>query len=308
MLCLRIVSAFSNFLLFTVISWLLVSHPSAKAESPGRSIQDATGATIQLPRHPSRIVTLAPSLGEIAAELLSGDLTRIVGVSEYTDFPAELAKVRSVGSYARFSVETVVALKPDLVLATAEGNSKGQVLQLRDLGIPLVVVSTGSLTQVQESIRLVGTALNREEKGREVADRLRQGIEAMRKRSQSRPKHRVFLQLGDQPLQTVGGPSFVSEMVRILGSENLYETSKTAYPRPALEDVVNKNPDVILVLAMGHDLEPFERMRKRWREYPKLRAVETERVILVHSDQLTRPTPRLLEGMTALERALYGKP
>src|SRR6478672_2161638 len=108
---------------------------------------------------PRRIVTLAPSLAELAADLAGEKIERIVGVSEYTDFPPALKKVESIGPYHKFNLEKVVSLKPDLVLATSDGNSRDQVLHLRELGVPVVVVETQSLAQVVSSIRLIGQAM-----------------------------------------------------------------------------------------------------------------------------------------------------
>jgi iron complex transport system substrate-binding protein len=274
-----------------------------------REVTDVTNAKVRLADHPERIVTLAPSLGELAADLSGSHLEKIVGVSEYTDYPPVLSKVASIGSYARFNLERVVALKPDLVLATLDGNPKDQVLHLRELGIPVVVVATSTLDDVSRSMRLVAQAMGVSEQGEQMAARFAAGLRNIRDRAAHRegPKPRVVLQLGDDPLVVAGHGSFLQEALETVGAQNLYGDGATHYPRPALEDVVHRSPDVIIVLALGHDLTSFDAMAARWAQFSSLKAVKSRQVRVLQGDAILRPTLRLLEGLSLLEKAVYGK-
>ena len=270
-----------------------------------REVTDATGARVKLAEHPARVVTLAPSLGELAADLSGTDLSRIVGVSEYTDYPPALAKAASIGQYARFNLEKVVSLKPDLVLATLDGNPKDQVLHLRELGVPIVVVATANLSDVGSSMRLVGQALGVPEDGERMATkfdgglkRLRAGVPAMHPT--------VLLQLGGEPLVVAGKGSFLDDALAALGARNVYGDSDAHYPKPSMEDVVHRDPARIIVLALGHDLAPFEAMAKSWSRFPSLHAVKEGRVKVLQGDAVLRPTMRLLEGLATLRRTIYG--
>lgn len=263
---------------------------------------------------PVRIVTLAPSLGELAADLSGEHLERIVGVSEFTDYPPALARVSSVGPYQRFNLEKVVALKPDLVLATTDGNSKDQVTHLQELGIRVLVINTSTLSEVESSMRLVGRAMGVPEDGEKMAARFAAGLRNFRSRAEHReaPKARVMLQLGEDPLIVAGKGSFLNEALELLGAQNIYGqgSGQEHYPRPAIEDVIHRDPDTILVLALGHDragTETSAAMASHWNRFATLSAVKAHRCQVLQADALLRPSLRLLEGLSLLEKAVYAK-
>jgi iron complex transport system substrate-binding protein len=280
---------------------------AALGSSPAfaREIVDATGHRTTLVDSPRRVVTLAPSLGELAADLVGTDLSRIVGVTEYTDYPPGLTRTASVGPYHQVNLEKVVSLRPDLVLATLDGNSRDQVLHLRELKVPVVVVRTEDFAQVGESVLLAARALGAEEQGKLLADRLRTGLDRIRKRAGEQAKVRVMLQVGDQPLVTVGRKSFLHEALESVGGVNIYADAKDHYPRPSMEDVVKRDPDVIVVLALGKDLAPYRAMAAAWARFPGLKAVREKRIRILQGDPILRPTLRLLEGLSLLEKAVH---
>jgi iron complex transport system substrate-binding protein len=266
---------------------------------------DALGVAIPEGTKPARIVTLAPSLGELMADLDTPHIERIVGVSEYTDYPPMLGKVESIGPYNRFNLEKVVALKPDLVLATKDGNAEDQIRHLKELGLKVVVVDTTSLSLVARSMRQAGLAAGMPAEGERMAKAFELGLEKVRARARNRPKRRVLVQLGDEPLIVAGGEAFLSEALSTIGAGNAYADSQARYPRPSVEDAVARDPDAIVILAMG-DPKPFEKMAARWASFRTLKAVKAHRVKVLRADALLRPTMRLLDGLFLLEEAVYG--
>jgi iron complex transport system substrate-binding protein len=272
--------------------------------SAEREVVDATGAKVKLSAQPSRIVTLAPSLGELAADLSEDEISRIVGVSEFSDYPPMLMKVPSVGSYAKFNLEKVFALKPDLVLATLDGNSKDQVLHLRELGLPVVVVATESLSDVEASMRMVGLAMGVPQRGERMAAQFARGLQRIREKASRPGVRRVLIQVGGDPLVVVGAKSFLHDVVVAIGGVNVYADSAARYPRPSIEDVLRRNPDVIVVLSLGKDEKAFRQMAARWAKFPGINAVKSGRVRVLKGDQVVRPTIRLLEGLSLLEKAV----
>lgn len=298
---------FSSFIMISLLFGAGMIHATVHATAHAIEVVDVTGFHLNIKARPKRIVSLIPSLGELAAEILQEDLGRIVGVSEFTDFPPVLKDKPSVGSYARFSIEKVVSLKPDLVLGTKDGNSRDQILHLRELGLPVLVVSTETLIEVEESILLVAMALGLEDRGRAVRSQLKNGIANIKSRAKGRPGTKVLLQIGDQPLIVVGKKSFLHEALKTIGAENVYGGVDISYPRPSLEDVVARNPDVIVVLALSGDTGLFERMAKAWQRFPKMKAVTNARIKVVQGDTVLRPSLRLLEGLSLLEKAVYSK-
>ena len=139
---------------------LLLVCAQRSGPAAGAELVDALGTKVQVPERVARVVALAPSLAELVAAMLGPqELDRLVGVTEQSDHPASLKSKKQVGPFHRFNLEAVMALKPDLVLATREGNPKDRVERLRELGIPVVVVSGGNFREIADSMRLVGRAL-----------------------------------------------------------------------------------------------------------------------------------------------------
>lgn len=292
------------------VAWIAgAGCPSAGA----RELLDATGARVRLGAAPARIVTLTPSLGELAATLLRGEKpARIVGVSAYSDEPPLLARLPRVASAGRINLEAVISVRPDLVLASREDNPAEQLSHLRELGVPVVVTSARTLAGIEETFRLAGRALGEEKEGNRLADRLRDGIErfarrerARLKRGESRP--RVLLELDDNPLIVVGGGNFVDEELRAVGAVNLYGDKRRPYPRISLEDAIRGKPDQILILGKGSDMGYFRKIAGGWSRFPRLPAVRDHKVQVLNGDAIVRPGVRILQGMALLERSIYGK-
>lgn len=267
------------------------------------------GSEVLVPEQPERVVTLMPSLGELAADIL-GELfpVRIIGVSEFTDYPPALTTKESVGPYHRINIEKIVSLKPQLVLASMDGNAKDEVDHLRERGISVLVVSTRTFEEIGKSIRLIGEALGRKTEGEQLAAQLERGTHRIHERTHAdriaSGKKRVLIQVGDDPLVVAGGGSFLSEAVEIVGGVNVYKDLAAAYPRPSLEDVMMRDPEVILIADLGKSQAATSKMMKRWKVFSKLKAVQAGRVQVIEGDTLLRPTLRLLEGLAILEKNL----
>ncbi|MCC7442868.1 MAG: ABC transporter substrate-binding protein [Bdellovibrionales bacterium] len=289
---------------------LLASTALAAFAAPSEgALVDALGREIKVPAaSPKRVVTLAPSLAELAADVLGAELDAIVGVSEYTDYPRALERATKVGPFHRFNLESVVALKPDLVLATADGNPSDRVLRLQELGLNVVVVDTSTLAGVEHSFRLAGLSLGRPKDGEALAGRFKAGLQAFRGRAAARAglAPRVLFQLDREPLVSVGGGTFLQEALSALGAENALSDLRTRYPRPALEEVVRRDPDWILILAMdGRESGAFRRMADDWKPFTGMKAVKAGQVRVLDASELGRPSMRLLSGLSRLERELF---
>lgn len=251
---------------------------------------------------PVRVVTLMPSLGELAYDLAADPERTIVGVSEYSDYPPALKQKPSIGPYFKVNLERIAALKPDLILASTDGNTPDQIAHLRELKLRVVVIDTRSFAEIEASMRAIGRALGQPDKGERMAQRFAAGLAEARARAQGRAPRRLVVQLGENPLVVAGGKTFLNEAVEIIGAKNLYADSPTGYPRPALEDVLKRAPEQVVVLAMGTDRALFARMRAGWDARKGIRAT------VVEADALARPSFRLIEGIARLEKAVYGQP
>ena len=253
-------------------------------------------------------MTLVPSLAELASDLLGNDLDRIVGVSEYTRYPAVLTKRASVGPYFRPNLESILALKPDLVLATVDGNPKETILRLRELHVPVLVVRTGTLEEIYASMKLLGDALDRRAAADQMVVRLQAGASEIRERSAKRAsRRRVLIQLQEDPVIVAGGKSFLGQMVNLIGADLLYADASQPYPVVSIEDILSKKPDAIVIIAMDRLDDPrFLAIGRRWKTFTGVPAVVKGRIRVLSGDRVTRPTLKLLEGLSLLEKAVYG--
>jgi ABC-type Fe3+-hydroxamate transport system substrate-binding protein len=277
-------------------------------DAEARKVTDQLNREVELIEKPLRVVATAPSLAEMAADFLGADLGRLVGVTEYSDHPPRLRAVPSIGPYHQLNLEKIQALKPDLVLATTDGNSKDQIQHLIENGLNVVVVSTRSFQEIATAMQIVGSSLGDPEAGKNMGAQFLLGIARIQERVKDRAeKPTVLLQVGDDPLVVAGGPSFLTQTLEALGARNLYADTKIPYPRPALEDIVHRNPDVILILTLGADPKPHLASLKRWSSMKRLKATRHARLHIIQGDSVVRPTLRLLEGLALLERAIFGE-
>jgi iron complex transport system substrate-binding protein len=287
-----------------VLSLLLIV---CSANVSAREIVDATKTKVVFTDSPKKIVTLAPSLGELIADLLGNDLSKIIGVSEYTDYPPALKKVTSIGPYHHFNVEKVASLKPDLVFATVDGNQSDQIQHLRELKIPVLVVDTNSFDEIEKSMQLLGTALGSPQAGNQMAAQVKLGLQKIRKKYESYPKYRVMLQVGDDPVVVAGKKSFLNSALEVLGVQNVYGKKDSRYPQPSLEDIFQLDPEVIIIAAMGSDIRTYHKSKNKWLGFKNMKAVKNQRVLIIQSDALLRPTLRFLEGISQLAELIYGR-
>ena len=281
------------------------------------TVVDQTQTSVQVVDHPVRIITLAPSLAETVVDLIGhADIKRIVGVSETTDYPPALKQVPVVGFYQRFNLEKVMSLKPDLILATEAGNSKDQVLHLRELKLPVVIVSTETLQNFERSIRVIATVLGADSRGSQLISELHARLRLLAAEHSQKVGEitagsgapRVFLQLGDEPIVTAGGKTLLNELLSRVGIGNTYEDAGAAYPRPTVEDVIRRDPDQIIIFTMGsEDPALYEKMKKAWLRFPHLKAVKNGKVFIFNGDLILRPTLRFLDGLSRLENLVYAK-
>lgn len=249
---------------------------------------------------PRCIIPLTPALAEMVAELLPNSSDRICGVTEYSDRPASLVSKPRVGRYDRVSLETLVALKPDLVIAAREGNAAQQISKISEWKIPVLVTSTPDLSAIPTTIAAVGAQLGEPEAGQRSARALRAAFSGFQSRRAklTGPKTRVFLQLGEAPLIGVGAGSFLNQALDWVGAENILADQKSGYPRISRELILQRKPDMILILAMGDHAAQFNRMAQHWA------GIYTGPVHILRADALMRPNASIVEGLYLLEKAV----
>lgn len=254
------------------------------------------------PAHYRRIVSLAPSITEILFSLGLGE--RVVGVTQHCDFPPEaLAKPR-VGSYVDLNLEKILSLKPDLIIATADGNERKAVERLDRFRVPVYITNPRNLEEVFQTILAIGRITRREAPAARLARTLRQRADRVVRITAGLPRPRVFLQINEQPLMTVGRDTFHDNLIRLAGGINVSGAEAINYPQYSLEQVLRHGPEVILITSMAREANA-EKKKDRWKGWPHIPAVQQGRIYLLNTDLLDRPSPRLVDGLESLARAIH---
>ncbi|HYA90256.1 MAG TPA: cobalamin-binding protein, partial [Thermodesulfobacteriota bacterium] len=263
---------------------------------------DEVGREVTFPFPPKRIVSLAPNITEILFSL--GLDEEIVGVSTHCNFPAMARSKVRVGSYIRLDFEKIASLNPDLIIATGAGNTRDTVDRLGKLGFQTYVIYPKNFRDILQSIAHIGQVVNREKEAQAI-------IEGMRKRSgrvieltKGLPRPKVFVQIGDAPMVTVGKGSFADDLIRLAGGENVAEKEKEVYPRLGMEEVLKRAPEVIVISSMSPTGD-YQKILQEWTRWKTIPAVKNGRVHLIDSDLLDRPSPRIIDGLEELVRVLH---
>jgi iron complex transport system substrate-binding protein len=287
---------------FFFILFLFIFFSFSISHSATRTFVDEAGREVTFSFPPKRIVSLAPNITEILFSL--GLDEEIVGVSIHCNFP-EKAKTRvRVGSYISLDFERITSLKPDLIIATGAGNTREMVDRLEKLGFTTYVIFPKNFRDILQSIAHIGQAVNREKEARGI-------IEGMRKRSQrvieltkDLPRPKVFIQIGDAPIVTVGKGSFANDLIRLAGGENIAGKEKEVYPRFGMEEMLKRSPEVIVISSMNPKGD-YQKTLQEWAHWKTLPAVKNGRIHLIDSDLLDRPSPRIIDGLEELARVLH---
>jgi iron complex transport system substrate-binding protein len=252
-----------------------------------------------------RIVSLAPSVTEIVFALGAGEL--LVGATDRCDYPPEALGIERAGGFGAPNVEKLLALNPDLVIAA--GLEREEIAEvLRGSDIRMLDVRIRNFEKLVRAIREIGEAVGRSAQAEGLVRRMRAELAAVAAAGKSKPRTqrpKVFVEIGDHPLMTAGGTSFLDDLIARAGGVNAAHDISQAYPSINPEKVVEWNPDIIIVTQMDRPGDATLRLSARigWAD---ISAVKNGRVIDdIHPDLLFRPGPRLVEGVKALAVRLH---
>jgi iron complex transport system substrate-binding protein len=281
-----------KFGLFRALTAAFAFLPAAHADL---AFTDDSGHEVRLKAPAQRIVTLAPHATEILYAAGAGD--RLVGTVDYSDYPAAAKKVTRVGSYDRIDIEALAALKPDLVIAWETGNPAGQVDKLRTFGLTVYASQPNRMEDIAGQLERFGQLAGTRPVADQAAGRFRQRLERLRSYNAGKPKVRVFYQIWQAPLMTVGGPQIISDAIRLCGGENVFGNLAQMAPTVSVEAVLKADPEAIVATGMG-DARPD--WLDDWNNWKRLTAVQRGNLFHIDPDLMQRHTPRILDGAEQL--------
>ncbi|MBC7246254.1 MAG: cobalamin-binding protein [Actinobacteria bacterium] len=266
---------------------------------------DDLGREVEIAAVPQSIVSIAPSCTEILFALGLGD--RVAGVTEYCDYPEEAKAKPKIGTFTTPNLEAILALDPDLVLAT--GGVQAEVLgRMEELGLTVFAVNPGTFAQTVDDIRLIGQITGASGEAERIAEDMERRAEAVaarvrEKEAAGEKRPRVFYEIYyENNVWTAGRSSIISDLVSLAGGENLGDVEDSDYYEFSVERLMAENPQVYLV-GSGSMFEPGDiTKRPGW---DRMDAVREKRVHVIDEDLVYRTGPRLIEGLEAIHRAIY---
>jgi iron complex transport system substrate-binding protein len=281
--------------------------PSASATEVGYplTLTDDAGREVDIPAEPERIVSLAPSNTEIVCALDACD--RLVGVTDFDDYPAEVAEVPDVVIGAVVDVELVAQADPDLVLAAGNELTPSAVItELAGLGYPVLVLYPETLEAVLDNVELVGTAINAVEAAGEVTEHMTEHIAEVRAAVAGETAPRTFYEVGlfEGAIYTAGQDSFLAGLIETAGGDPI--TGDPLTTAIAIEDLLLADPELILLGDAAYDPSITPESVAARPGWEGMTAVVTGRIEVMEEDLvITRPGPRIIEGLEALARAMH---
>lgn len=237
-----------------------------------------------------RIVSLSPAMTEILFALNARD--NVVGVTTFCDYPAQARDIYKVGDFSHPSMERIVGLKPDLVIVNLPEQMRIK-RQLDKLQIKVFVSSPLSLNDIYTEIFEIGKIVNRES----AAESLISTMKMTMRPSGGDKKKRVYIELSQRPIVTIGAQTFLNELLEMAGGVNIFSDLKKDYPVVSQEEIIKRNPEIIIVLHPDNIKE-----RLGWEA---IEAVKNKKISRdINQDYLMRPGPRLVEGFKALKKII----
>ncbi len=244
---------------------------------------------------PLRIVALAPHIVENLYAIGAGDL--IVGTLDYADYPQEATKIERIGGYNGISIEKLLMLKPDMVIAWKNGNQAEDLAQIKRLGIELYLSDPSSIEGVASEILKLGQITGHIEQSKQVAETFTAKLNAIKVTQKDKTTLTGFYQLWPEPMMTVSKNTWINQLIETCQVTNVFANSDTDYPQISIENVIVTKPQVIII--------PDEKSKRviptvNWQQWPEIPAVKYEQFISVNADLLHRFTPRMLDGLAQM--------
>jgi iron complex transport system substrate-binding protein len=258
-------------------------------------VRDDAGETVRLPAPATRIVALAPHVVENLYAVGAGD--RIVGAVDYSDYPEPANALPRVGGYSQIDLERVVALKPDVVIAWQSGNEQSHVAKLKAMGLRVYQSQPGRFEDIAGELTRFAQLAGTEAKAKPVVDGFLARLAELRRKYGQKPKVRVFYQVWQEPLRTVGGAQIISSAIAACGGENVFAGMKQMSPQISHESVIALDPEAFVAGGMGEERRDW---LEAWRRWTQLSAVKRDNLFFIKAELMQRHTLRLLDGAEQL--------
>lgn len=267
-------------------------------EGQRRVYTDWIDRRVELAYPPQRIVSMAPNLTETLFAVGAG--SQVVGVTKFCDYPAEAKALPNIGGFTDVSPEAVLALRPDLVFATADTSTRKRFEIIEASGQPTYAVFPKNLEDIRKMVRCVGEITGHVEQARELAVDMEHRQEAVRDRVAGQRAPRTLIVLQVQPLIAAGPDTFLDELVSAAGGQNIAHDAPVSWPRLDREWVITQDPEVVLTTFV-EGVDELEKVLQG------TSAARHGRVHALEPAWVERPGPRIVDGLDQIAELLHPK-
>jgi len=261
-----------------------------------RVVTDDLGRTVTIPVKVTRVVSTAPSVTEMIFAVGGGD--RLVGVTTFCNYPEEAKEIAKIGDTMNPNMESIVALKPDIVFVSTASQIEAFMKTLEANGIAVYVSSPATLTEVLSGLESLGDLFGTEETIGKLLPDLRRRVDAVSLKVQDEKKPGVFVQISREPLFTIGADSFLTHVISKAAGDSVTAGVPTAFPKINPEAAMAYSPEVIILSDSEDNQEPNDAFKNS-------PAVKNGNVYKVNADLLSRPGPRLVDALEQIAKYLH---
>ena len=254
-------------------------------------LSQANGETLTLPEPARRIITLAPNLAELIFAAGAGE--QLKAVVEYSNFPAEVAKLPRVGDAFRIDLERIIQLDPDLVIAWHSGNPQTALQKLQQLGITVWQLEITRPEQIADAVESMSRAAGTESTGVARARQLREQLAGLQQRNAKKAPLNYFYQIAARPLYTINDQHIISRSLAVCAGHKVFSELAALAPHISRESVIMANPQVMIAPETPGDPPAL----LTWQDWPQLQAVKNGHMLYLPADEISQATPRLLDSI-----------
>lgn len=293
---------------FTTAIWLIISWLSLAgcrneavknvdpANAPVRELTDDLGRRVKIPEKIDRAVSLAPNLTEIVFAVGAGE--KLVGVTTYCNYPEEAKNIQKIGDTMNPNIESIVALKPQIVLISTASQIETFTNTLEQQKIAYFVTNPQNLDGIYKSIYQIGEIFGKNEKANSNVDELRRRVADIETRTNTAADVKAFLQISREPLYTIGKDSFITDLIDRAGGVSVTKDVATAYPKLSKETALALGPEAIILSESDDNQTPND-------VFKNSAAVKNNKVLKINADIISRPAPRIVDALEQLAKFLH---
>lgn len=256
-----------------------------------RCVTDDKSRSVCIKDPVKRVISLSPGSTELIYAAGGGD--KVIAVDAHSDYPSQVKNLPRIGGYPNISVEAITAMKPDVVIAWAGGNSPKVTSKLESIGIRVFYIDPITFPGIASTLRRLGTLFGTQAVAEENAADLDKRYQSLKLHYQSKRPVTVFYEIWNKPLMTISRDQIIGQVIELCGGRNIFADAAVRVPKVSMESLLGLNPEVIL---SSDGLKDGKSIQERWSRWTKLRAVREGSLFTVNGDQISRPTPRALDA------------